>query len=216
MKKHHNVYLDIETYGGQQEPSLDDISAPSNYKDPEKILKYKKDKLQEAWAKQALNPLKGEIICLGIAIDDEEPVAITRNVNDRGEERIMVWLDAYLNELTYTKLIGYNVLGFDFPWLYLRAVKYNLPILKNYLPTKKSDTSYLDLMQQVSSTLYGKDSYMSMKDVCGFFGIDVKDNGLDGSMVHQAYLDGRIKEIAEYCKQDVEATRELYKRLNFE
>jgi predicted PolB exonuclease-like 3'-5' exonuclease len=211
MKRVHNVYLDIETYGGQQEPSLDDISAPSNYKDPEKILKYKEERLQEAWAKQALNPLKGEIICIGYAIDDESPVDLIGS-----EEDITDKFDFLLNELAYVKLIGYNVLGFDFPWLYLRAVKYNLPILKNHLPTKKSDTSYLDLMQQVSSTLYGKDSYMSMRDVCGFFGISVKENGLDGSMVHQAYLDGRIKEIAEYCKQDVEAARTLYKRLNFE
>jgi len=211
MKQHHNVYLDIETYGGQQEPTFHDISAPSNYKDPDKILKYKEEKLQEAWAKQALNPLKGEIICIGYAVDDETPESLIGS-----EEDIVCEFEDVLNELVYAKLIGYNVLGFDFPWLYLRAVKYNLPILKNYLPTKKSDTSYLDLMQQVSSTLYGKDSYMSMKDVCGFFGINVKDNGMDGSMVHQAYLDGRIKEIAEYCKQDVEAARKLHKRLNFE
>jgi len=210
-KQFHNVYLDIETYGGKHKPTLDDISAPSNYKDPEKIKAYKEDKLQEAWAKQALDPLKGEIICIGCAVDDEPSMSITGDT----ERDIVIALDMWLQDKPYIKLIGYNVLGFDFPWLYLRSLKYNLPLLKSYLPTKKSDTSYTDLMQEVSSTLYGKDSYMSLSNVCKFFGIEAK-SGMDGSMVHQAYLDGKIKDIAEYCKEDVEATRKLHKILNFE
>jgi len=210
MRQFNNVYLDIETYGGKHKPSLEDIAAPSNYKDPEKILKYRQERLQDAWGKQALNPLKGEIICIGYAIDSHKPECIIGE-----EEDIVSTFSEVLRTLSYINLIGYNVLGFDFPWLYLRAVKYNLPILKSVLPEKKNDTGYKDLMQEVSSTLYGKDSYLSLNDVCGFFGLKGKE-GMDGSMVHQAFVDGKIQEIAEYCKDDVERNRSLYKLLNNE
>ena len=45
-------------------------------------------------------------------------------------------------------------------------------------------------------------------------GIPGKD-GMDGSMVCDAFLQGRIAEIAEYCKGDVERTRQIYKRMTF-
>ena len=36
---------------------------------------------------------------------------------------------------------------------------------------------------------------------------------MDGSMVHDEYLKGNIKEIAEYCCEDVETLRKIYNKL---
>lgn len=211
MNRTNKVVLDIETCGGKNKPSIEDISAPSNYKDIDKIQLYKESRREEAWAKQALHPLKAEIICIGYAVDDEDPQYIIGET----EKEIVDRFDELLSTLNYPTLIGHNVLGFDFPMLYLRAVKYRLPILKNALPKHKGSQGYVDIMQEVSSTLYGKDSYLSLKDVASFFGIEAKTE-MNGSMVHQAYLDGAILDIAKYCIEDVDVTRKVYRLLNLE
>jgi len=42
-----------------------------------------------------------------------------------------------------------------------------------------------------------------------------KDQGIDGSKVYDFFLAGKTEEIAKYCMRDVEATREVYKRICF-
>lgn len=39
---------------------------------------------------------------------------------------------------------------------------------------------------------------------------------MDGSEVWEYFKKGKIKEICEYCKRDVEVNREVYKRMVFE
>jgi predicted PolB exonuclease-like 3'-5' exonuclease len=205
MNKVHKLYFDIETWGGPNKPTIEDIEAPSNYKDPEKILAYKQEKLKDAWAKQALDVLKGEIICLCYAVDNEETIKIIGT-----EKEIIERLDEAAVELDYIHWIGYNILGFDIPWLHLRSIKYGAKYLRATLPTSRSDNSVTDIMQKASSTLYGKDSYMSQKDIAKFFGLESKTD-MDGSMVHDAYVNGEIDRIASYCAEDVETVRKLYK-----
>ena len=117
-----------------------------------------------------------------------------------------------MEEMDYIHWVGYNILSFDVPWLYLRAIKYGCTSLKVQLPQHKGSNNYTDIMQAVSSTLYGKDSYMSQKNVAKFFGIESKTD-MDGSMVHQSYVDGKIDEIARYCMEDVDVVRKLYKKI---
>ena len=43
-----------------------------------------------------------------------------------------------------------------------------------------------------------------------------KGGEIEGKDVAKAYIDGRIKEICEYCEKDVELTRKIYKKMTFE
>jgi len=63
----------------------------------------------------------------------------------------------------------------------------------------------------VSYWRYGQ--MVSLSNACKFFSVPVKD-GVDGSMVYPLYKEGKIDEIAAYCRQDVEATRSLFKILS--
>lgn len=47
------------------------------------------------------------------------------------------------------------------------------------------------------------------------FGVGGKGD-IDGSMVHDYYAAGRINELIEYCANDVEMTRAVYKRMTFQ
>jgi predicted PolB exonuclease-like 3'-5' exonuclease len=42
-----------------------------------------------------------------------------------------------------------------------------------------------------------------------------KDGDIEGKDVAKAYVQGKIKEICEYCAKDVELTRKIYKRMTF-
>ena len=48
---------------------------------------------------------------------------------------------------------------------------------------------------------------------CSLFGIPSPKQGLSGDQVGEAYAQGRLEEIAEYCRADVEATGALYLRV---
>jgi predicted PolB exonuclease-like 3'-5' exonuclease len=45
--------------------------------------------------------------------------------------------------------------------------------------------------------------------------VSPKEKGIDGSKVYDYFLAGKGDEIAEYCKRDVDATREVYKKMTF-
>jgi predicted PolB exonuclease-like 3'-5' exonuclease len=46
-------------------------------------------------------------------------------------------------------------------------------------------------------------------------GIPTPKEGIDGSQVFDFYKAGKLDEIADYCKRDVETTRAVYKRMTF-
>ena len=47
-------------------------------------------------------------------------------------------------------------------------------------------------------------------------GIPSPKDGIDGSQVAAFHAAGKDDEIVEYCKRDVETTRDVYKRMIFE
>ena len=46
-------------------------------------------------------------------------------------------------------------------------------------------------------------------------GIDTPKDSIDGSQVAEAWEGGRRDEVVEYCKRDVEAVREVWRRMEF-
>ena len=52
-------------------------------------------------------------------------------------------------------------------------------------------------------------------DSKGRFSIPSPKESLDGSKVYPYYRAGKLAEIIEYCKRDVDSTRQVYRRLTF-
>ncbi len=146
-----NFYLDIETYAGSHKPSLDEIDAPSNYKDEAKILAYKEENLDKVYRKQALDSMKGQIICVSFAVNDD-PV---QTIMETDEKELMGHFNNVISEYPWAILIGHNILRFDLPWLYHRAIKYNLSSLKSIIPHSKNDTAMVrDTLNMFAGTAF--------------------------------------------------------------
>lgn len=61
----------------------------------------------------------------------------------------------------------------------------------------------------------GYGNRISLDNLCSALGIPSPKDGIDGSQVWEFVRAGKINEVAEYCKRDVEAVRTIYRRLNF-
>ena len=129
----------------------------------------------------------------------------------RGTEReILQEFWRYVSEGAGT-LITFNGRGFDGPFLLLRSTILGVPPTRNLVPYRYSFKEHCDLLEVL--TFYGVRKRDSLHFWCRQFGIPSPKGEMDGSGVEQAYREGRLDEIARYCLQDVQATAELYRRL---
>jgi len=209
---HVNLVLDIETWGGSQRPTREDISVPGNYKKQDTIEEYINRELPLAHNKQALDSTRGELVCIGVAVGDDPVEVLYRNTSEKElMEQFNAWLtDKGIHELTQVYWIGGNIEGFDLPWILQRSWKYKLPLITGLIPTRKYDDRIVDIIRIFSGTDTQKKH--SVDTIAKFFEIKGKE-GMSGEEVPQAYLDGRHDEIAAYCGRDVDIEREIARRL---
>jgi 3'-5' exonuclease len=108
------------------------------------------------------------------------------------------------------QIISFNGRGFDAPFVTIRSAMNKVKPTKNLIG-KKFDTSFhIDLLEQF--TYFGLIRKFNLDFYCRAFGITSPKSGeINGMEVQRFYQEGRIKEIAAYCAEDISATYELYK-----
>lgn len=208
-----DMYLDIETG-----PSPDCaehcpvFEAPSNYKDPEKIAANIAEQLEKWKSRAALHPMTGEVLAIGYAMDEAEPEVLV------GPEKELI---ANLFQMTREHLskgrrvIGFNLIGFDLPFLGRRAWKHGIPVPKHFYTLWKSKwqwvDGFVDLMPMWDQGTYGKDGpKQGLGAIAKFLGLPGKSgNGADFAGLFYADKSAAI----EYVKQDIRVTRAVAERL---
>lgn len=111
------------------------------------------------------------------------------------------------------QIITFNGKVFDIPFLMLRSAVLRVKPSKNFLKYKYENKSHIDLLEQL--TFCGMTKKFNLDFYCQAFGVpSPKQKGINGMEVKNYYEAGKIKEVAMYCRDDVEATYELYKIWN--
>jgi predicted PolB exonuclease-like 3'-5' exonuclease len=59
---------------------------------------------------------------------------------------------------------------------------------------------------------FSSQAKVTLHELCKVMGLPGKPNGISGADVEKFYLDGRIREIAEYCESDVVNTYRVWLR----
>jgi 3'-5' exonuclease len=206
------IYIDIETFAGPDKPEPESIPAPANYKDPAKIAAYQSEKVDEVWRKQALDSMAGQIICIGYAIAHGPVRTITVGQDAKNERHAMELLGAdasCIRTLDTLEWVGHNFQGFDGVWLRRKAIKYGLVDLARSINLDRYRGNVRDTMLMWSP--HDARDRVSLGNIAEYLCLGEK-NG-NGADVHDLWLAGRKREIAEYCRQDVELTRAVYKHL---
>jgi len=204
------IILDLETIavdGVATEP----VSAPANYKDPEKIAAYIAEAEKAQREKAALYPWTARVIALGYcAAGDELPTV--KVVNSEAAEAAMLrdfWgrvADARTGAVT--PLITYNGLGFDLPVLMARSRL--LGVSAPDLNLDRYRSPHPDMMQIL--TFRGAIQARSLTWFAKRFGLPT-DDAFSGKEIAGLYEDQNWDAIKKHCESDVMLTRLLAERL---
>lgn len=216
------IVLDLETIPSQKPGALMDIrktiQPPGTMSKPETIAKWMTENAysaaEEKWRKTALNGSLGEIICIGYAIEDEQPQSIHRQLGAPEAELLQHFYENMVAEgvTPIHTIVGHNVKDFDLRFLFQRSVINKVkPSIELHTGSRYSGDYVYDTMLSWA----GWGNRISLSNLCAALCIPVKENGITGATVWDAVNEGRIEEVGEYCRQDVEATRAVYRKMNF-
>ncbi len=163
-----------------------------------------------------LNPDSGK----GVVWYDEAGARCSRTSADGlfeyvgcGEKEMLA--DFWDKVSKFDRLVSFNGRSFDAPFLSVRSAVHGLSPSKNLLGYRYSMETHVDLMEILTfQGTVARDQWPNLHGACIAFGIpSPKSEEMHGYAVGDAYREGRIADVAEYCRRDVEATAELYRRL---
>jgi len=150
----------------------------------------------------------GRILCIGYAIDDG-PLEIIYENGDEVKMLKKFWQLAKEVDL----FIGHNIIDYDMRFIYQRSMMLKVkPTLDISFARYRSAPMY-DTMKE-----WGKWSIknVSLERLALSMGIPTPKEDIDGSQVYSVWKAGGVDKILEYCKRDVDTTRQVYKRMTFQ
>lgn len=214
-------YFDIETIPSQ-DPTIRAelraaVTAPAKYSKPESIAEWlaaNRDAEGDAqWLKTSFDGGAGQCVCIGFAVGDGPAHCYSvTDLSSESERKMLEDFFSALYDAGHVQLVGHNIVGFDIPFLWKRAMvlgvkpPHNFP--RNPKPWAENvcDTMTLwDATQRAGG---------SMDRLCKLLGIPGKGD-FSGADVWPAIERGEFDRVAAYCRDDVARTRALHKRMTF-
>lgn len=222
-----NVFLDIETIPcqlpGYVKQLAAEVTAPATHKKPESIKAWLDENRMavatEQWLKTSFDGGLGQVVAISWATDEGQSNVLHVPTHESPVAECAL-LESFMNDIEglmasrnyrLPRWVGHNVAEFDLPFLWKRFVVRGLPPPR-WLPHHPKPWG-----EQVYDTMVewaGARGRISLDRLCKLLGIPGKD-GMTGADVWPAVQAGRLAEVAEYCRADVERVRTLYRRLNF-
>ena len=162
----------------------------------------------EILKKLSLSAVTARILCLAYAVEPppDSPVEVIH-----GSEREIIqefWRLAGDMDL----FVGHNLLDFDLRFIFQRSVIHQIRPSRDISFARYRSAPVFDTMHEW--TKWGRPP-ISLDLLSRALGIPSPKECLDGSKVYPYYRDGRLPEICDYCKCDVETVRQVYRRLTF-
>ena len=156
----------------------------------------------------SLSAATARILCLAYALEPpaDSPVAVLG-----GDEREI--LQSFWKLATETNLfVGHNVLDFDLRFIHQRSMIHQIKPSRELPFARFRSAPIFDTMHEWST--WGRE-HVSLDLLARALGIPSSKECLDGSKVYPYYRAGKLAEICEYCKCDVDTVRQVYRRLTF-
>ncbi|MEI8143463.1 MAG: ribonuclease H-like domain-containing protein [Candidatus Berkelbacteria bacterium] len=148
----------------------------------------------------------GRILCIAYAKDDKPTEVLFGDEKEMLQKFWEIAKDA-------TRFIGHNVMEFDLRFIYKRSIIHGVkPSRDLSFARYRSDPIY-DTMKEWEK--WGAQGASLHKLSIALGVTSPKEEGIDGSKVYDYFLAGKSEDIYKYCKRDVEATRNVYNKMNF-
>jgi len=220
------ITIDIETIGAQRQDIRDYIAAnvtpPGTIKLPASIEKWHKESkpeaIEDAIAKTSFDGAFGQVVVIGCHI---EGMLQPESLATLDEPELLKSFNCALeqvprNEWFTTCIVGHNVASFDLRFLMQR---YIINGIKPHVILSRASQAKPWELEKIFDTMIqfaGVGKTISLDKLCFALGVESPKSGMDGSMVGASVAEGRLNEVAEYCKRDVAATLEVFKRMTFQ
>lgn len=212
------VYIDVETLPEMRE-TPEDCYAWFREQLAEAPSATGED-LQKAWRGTALDPGRGRLLAVGVAVDGE-PVTVHYATNAGDELRMLDELRCWLNDRDIVTRndatwVAWNA-PFDMSFVRARSAVWGLD-LPAIIPWRRWDERVCDLREvwlcgRRDSGRYATAMRSGLADAARALGFGGKAEGITGATVLDAWLAGRHDEIESYCARDVELLRMIDRRL---
>ena len=207
------LILDIETV---PRASIDDVVETEIIKRAQARVDRSGDELDSAESLiRSTSPFFGKVLCIGMRFLSDDGKQKDKVICEPNEASTLNNFFEIINKIsTNIKFIHYNGLGFDIPFLIVRAAHHGIEISNwNFKDLRRfSYKSHIDLMMFLCN--WNSYNAISMDIACRSFGItSPKEGDIKGDTVAKAYADGNIAGVEEYVMRDVEATHSLYGKL---
>jgi hypothetical protein len=216
------LFFDIETTANAEAIALlPEPSAPANYKDQDKIAQYITEKKAEQIAQAPLDADLGKVIAISLQNGIESPVEVhligdpeTQTESDLIRHladfkcficgQVLMWFWSLFVKAD-GRSCGYNIIGFDLPYLLRRSFDLGIQVpIQPQLSKFRTDPT-IDLM----AILYNWGQAKGLKWFCKRYGIKNPLPDLDGSQV----VNMDPETLRKYAGNDVFLVVELYKRM---
>lgn len=158
--------------------------------------------------KLSLSAATAKILCLCYAI--EPPVGSAVQVFEGEETEIIknFWKLAVDCNL----FVGHNILDFDLRFIYQRSIIHQIKPSRDLPFARFRNAPIFDTMHEWSK--WGRE-HASLDLLSRTLSIPSPKETLDGSKVYPYYRAGKVADIVNYCKCDVDSVRQVYRRLTF-
>ncbi len=156
----------------------------------------------------SLSAATARILCIAYAL--EPPIDSAVEVLIGTEQEI---LQAFWKLATEANLfVGHNLLDFDLRFIYQRSIIHRIKPSRELPFARFRNSPIFDTMHEWSR--WGRE-HISLDLLSRALGIPSPKECLDGSQVYPYFRAGRLVEVCEYCKCDVDTVRQVYRRLTF-
>jgi hypothetical protein len=209
------LFLDVETIPAQRPDILAHIAAGHMILGDEVKSAKAVDKEHR---KTSLDGAFGEIVVIGWTFDDEPAQTITRALGGSEGALLTTFFDVVTERMLEHGIGIENVVAhnadFDRGFLRKRSIILDVvaPSFVAATGVKPWDRNavWRDTMAIWCDEYRGR---ISLQDLCLALGVDARPGDIDGSEVWDAMLAGRVDEVAEHCRRDVDRVRACWLRM---
>ncbi len=165
---------------------------------------------------RSVSPFFGRVLAIGMRLyDDKAGENKDKVISEALEEATLQTFFETINHSASQDLryVHYNGLGFDVPFLIIRAAVHGIAIRSHrFLNQRRFNYDpHVDVMQFLSR--WGREG-VSLDVACHSFGIpSPKEGEVKGETVAAAFEQGDLEAVRDYVMRDVEATYQLFLRI---
>ena len=151
----------------------------------------------------SFEPWTGRIICIGVKDINDGEIQV---FYDDNEESLLLKFFRHMNKKQYREIIGYNI-SFDMRFIFARCLRYKLPTNGFF------DKYQIDLMMILKNVKKGFNYNQPGTLYDWAHALLGKGKLFENTKVPELYNQGRIDDLIEYNKNDLDLTFELWKRI---